>query len=152
MLKPTLNAALILLVLALVALAISPEYGGWANQPHTRFTRLAPDQWQSNQGAVTANIRGANLGPEAGPAYLFAVQESDDDLQYVGRIAVTKSRKMLFFVQSDVDPLSYNNVAAELSHEGFELYGEDGSVGTLKIVAGHLVFRNEAGQETIIAQ
>jgi len=140
----------IVFALVLVALAIDPGYGGWANQPHTRFTRLAPDGWQSNQGAITANIKGANLGPDAGAAVLFAIQESDEDLQYVGRIAVTKGRKMLFLVQSDSDPLSYNNVALELSSEGLDLYGEDGTKGTLKIVAGGLVFKNAAGLETTI--
>jgi len=152
MIKKSTAALFVLIAIALTAFAIDPSYGGWATQPHTRFTRQVPDDWNLNQGAVTANIKGANLGPEAGSAYLFAMQESDDDLQILGRIAVNKGRKMLFCLQSDSDPVSYNNVVGELSSEGFELYGEDGSKGTLKIVAGHLVFRNALGQETIVAE
>ena len=96
-------------------------------------------------------MKGENFGPDTGPAYLFTVEEAND-LQFLGRIAVTKSRKMIFALQSDADPLSYSNVVGELSSEGLELYGEDGSKGTLRIVAGRLVFRNAVGVETVIAQ
>jgi len=152
MIKKSTAALFVLIAIALTAFAIDPSYGGWATQPHTRFTRQVPDGWLLNQGAVTANLKGTNLGPDAGPAYLFSIQESDEDLQFIGRIAVVKGRKMLFSIQSDTDPISYSNVVMGLSSEGLELYGEDGTEGELKIVAGHLVFENSAGQQTVIAQ
>jgi hypothetical protein len=142
----------VMFALVCLAFAISPEYGGWANAPHTRFTRLVPDGLNSNQGAVTASVRGTNLGPDAGPAYLFTIQESDDDLQFVGRIAATKGGEILFSVRSDTDPLSYTNLVGKLSAEGLELYGADRSEGTLKVVGGGLVWKNETtGVETTLA-
>jgi len=151
MIKRSVKVVIAILAIVLTALAIDPGYGGWTLQPHTRFTRITPAGWNGNQGAVTASVKGENFGPDTGPAYLFTVEEAND-LQFLGRIAVTKSRKMIFALQSDADPLSYSNVVGELSSEGLELYGEDGSKGTLRIVAGRLVFRNAVGVETVIAQ
>ena len=137
-------------ILTLTVCAVDPGYGNWGLQPHTRFTRITPDGWNGNQGAVTASVKGENFGPDTGPAYLFAVEEASD-LKFIGRIAATKSGKMIFAIGSVTDPLSYNNVVGELTREGFELYGEDGTTGVLKVSAGRLVWKNNvSGIETPI--